>query len=166
MKVKSDHRIDGCIAVEIACAEIYRSLSERFPEAGALWNELSGEEKDHAVSLIMAQGGSPEDDAPDITDHYAMPFIKEALELVRTIKKRLASGDITLEDALHLSLELEKSAVEGFFWDVFTGENDMQAVARMKHIIEKEQSHGRKIIGFMEGIGIPHRGFKPEIPGQ
>ncbi|MDA8092009.1 MAG: hypothetical protein M0Z61_17530 [Nitrospiraceae bacterium] len=166
MKVKSDHRIDGCIAVEIACAEIYGSLSKRFPEAGVLWNELSGEEKKQSVSLIMAMDGRLEDDMPDIPEHHAMPFIKEALELVRTIKQKLALGDITLEDALHLSLELEESAVEGFFWDVLTGENDMQALASLKQLIETQQAHGKKIVRFMDELGIPHRGFKPDIPGD
>ncbi len=165
MKVRSDYRMDGCIAVEIACAEIYRSLSERFPEAGGLWNVLSGEEKTHAVSLIMGKGGSPEDDVPDISEQHSMPFINEALELARTIKKRLSEGDITLEDALRLSLKLEESAVEGFFWDVFTGEKDPQAVARLKQLIEKKQSHGKKIILFMEERGIVHKSFKPGIPG-
>ncbi len=166
MKVRPDHRIDGCIAIEMACADIYRRLSERFPEAWALWSELSGEEKNHAVTLIMAHGGSPEDDLPDLAEHPSMPFIKEALELVRTIKKRLAEGDMTLEEALGLAVELEESAVEGFFWDVFTGENDLQAVARLKNLIEKEQSQGRKITLFMEERGIPHKSFKPDIPGD
>ena len=166
MKVKSDHRMDGCIAVEMACADIYRSLSERFPEAWGLWNELSREGKNDAVSLIMAKGGSLEDDVPYVSEHYSMPFIKDTLELVRTIKQRLAGGDITLEDALRLSLELEESAVEGFFWDVFTGEKDTRAAARLKQLIGKEQSHGRKIVLFMEEKGIPHKNFKPDIPGD
>ncbi len=166
MKVRSDHRIDGCIAIEMACADIYRSLSERFPEAGTLWKELSGEEKNHAVSLIMAQGGNPEGELPDLEEHPSMPFIKEALERARTIKKRLAERDMTLEEALRLALELEESAVEGFFWDVFTGENDLQAVARLKRLIEKERSQGRKITLFMEERGIPHKSFRPDIPGD
>ena len=166
MKVKSDHRIDGCIAVEMACEEIYRRLSERFPEAGGLWNELSGEEKNHAVSLILTKGGGLEDNLPDLSVHHSMPFINEALELARAIKKRMSDGDITLEEALRLSLDLEKSVIEGFFWDVFTGENDMQALARLKQLIEKEHSQGEKIILFMEKQGIAHKSFKPDIPGD
>ena len=163
MKVKADQRTEACIAVEIACADIYRGLSERFPEEG-LWQELSSDERNHAVLLQMARGGR-EGELIDFLDRETMPFINEALGCARTFKKRLEADDLTLEDALRMSLELEKSTVEGYFWDALTGETELQAISRFKQLIEKEQSHGKKILNSMTAKGIiAHTGFRPEIP--
>ncbi|MDA8388440.1 MAG: hypothetical protein M0Z58_07270 [Nitrospiraceae bacterium] len=169
MKVKRGRRTEACIAVETACADIYRRLSERFPGAGSLWSRLSVEEEDHKVWLKTAAGG-PEDELDelqvDFFERRPMPFINEALECARELKKRLEADDLTLEDALRMSLDLEKNTVEGYFWDVLTGETDSETVAGLKLLIDKEKSHGERLIALMSERGIAHKNFRPEIPAD
>ncbi len=162
IKVRADQRAEACIAVAAACADVYTGLSGRFPDEG-LWRELAGAARDRAVWLQTARGGM-EDDLVDYLENESMPFINVALERARALKKRLQDNDLTLEDALTMSLELEKSAVEGYFWDVMTVETQLDAIGRLKQLIEKGQANGRKILGFMTERGIAHKGFRPEIP--
>lgn len=163
MKVKTDRGTEACIAVETACAAVYSELSARFPEAEGLWRELSNDERDHAAWLSANKSGVA-DELIDFFNQESMPFINEALECAKDLKSRIKDNDLNLEDALRMSLELEKNTVEGYFWDVLTGETDMRTVGRLKQLIEKEKSHGRKIAGFMSEKGIIHNSFKPEIP--
>ena len=166
MKVKRDLGTEACMAVEAVCADVYRRLSERFPEAGSLWRTLSAEEEDHALRLESGKAGRENGFLLDFSffDRKSMPFINGAIGCARALKNLLEAGGLTLEDALRMSLELEKNTVEGYFWDVLTGETDSETADWLKQLIGREKSHGERLAAFMSGLGIPHKNFRPEIP--
>jgi rubrerythrin len=107
-------RLDACIAVENTIAEIYVDFGNRFPVAMSFFRVLAKEEENHAAILAIGKefdrvGKLPEDVVPE-----SMPHIHGSLNLIKNVKERIKGREITLKDALEMSLSMEETKVESY----------------------------------------------------
>lgn len=148
-------RIEGCIAVEMAFSEMYSAFAAMFPDAGALWRELALEEENHAIILIIGRGFHRAHHLPEQIAPLALPQIEKLLSDIRAVKKRIASGEMTLQQALELALALEDASAEGYLTDVLSKEDDSEIVSSLRKLLLDEKTHREKIAAFMKPRAIP-----------
>jgi hypothetical protein len=147
-------RIDRCIAVETACAEIYHAFSEMFPEARDFWRQLALEEENHATILIVGKGLQRTGKLPE----DFMPPSGKALSTVclkaEVMKRKVRSGKISLSEALEMALSLEKLLCESYFMEMMAMRTDSEALARLQRLHVFTKSHVEKIREFVRSAGF------------
>jgi rubrerythrin len=154
MKGDLSERIEACIDVENAVAEIYNSFSNNLPAARSFFRELSKEEENHATVLAVAMGYHRMERLPEHVVPESLPEIYGTLDLARNIQDKVKSRDISLEEALEMSLSIEKSKAEAYLQETLIKERDERVISNLKKLLVDEKSHIEKITEFRKNHGI------------
>jgi rubrerythrin len=141
-------RIEACIDVENAVAEIYNAFSNNFPEARSFFRELSKEEENHATVLAVARGYHRIGKLPERAVPSSLPEIYGTLDLARNIKDKVKSREISLEEAIEMSLSIENSKAEAYLQETLIKERDERVISNLKKLLIDEKSHIEKINEF------------------
>jgi rubrerythrin len=142
-------RLKACLKVETLCEEIYYSLCVLFPEAKGLFQKLAEEEERHADILTICAGFQDMGALPDMMVLNSLPQITKSIDIAEEIKARIAEEDISLLDALHMTLELEDAVAEIYFNEVMTEKSDMEVIAYLQQFYKNEISHMQRIEDFI-----------------
>lgn len=147
-------RIDRCIAVESACAEIYHAFSEMFPEARDFWRQLALEEENHVAILIVGKGFQRVGKLPE----DFMPPSEQALSTVcmkaEIMKRKVRSERVSLPEALEIALSLEKLLCESYFMEIMAVRTDSEVLSRLQKLHIFTKSHVEKIREFIRSRGF------------
>jgi len=143
-----------CITVENMTAEIYTEFGDRFPDAMSFFRELSKEEENHAAILAIGKefdrrGKLPEDAVPE-----SMPHIDGSLNFIKGVKERIKGREITLKDALEMSLSMEETTVESYVQEILIKETDSRVIKSLQRLLLEERLHIEKITEFMKEQGF------------
>jgi len=104
---------DGFIRFEERSAALYLELSVRFfdnPEVSWFWVEMAMEEKQHAGMLQHCrEAGVFASELPGKEE------VQKLTTLFRDLEGRLASPQLTLDDAFEMAIELESSEINDIY---------------------------------------------------
>jgi hypothetical protein len=147
-------KIEACIVVELLAANVYLKLARLFPEAKPFFMELYQEESDHAAILTLSKGYHqigklPEDIVPD-----SFSIINETLTLIKELKAKLDTSDISLKEALEMALKLEKSVAEDHLQETLNNEHDSDIIKKLRTLQTDSRHHAEKIENFMRSKGL------------
>jgi hypothetical protein len=153
--MKSSELITACVAVERICADIYRSLGVLFHEERRFWHELASEEENHELILTI---GRKYHNVGRLSEKYIvpsyLPLIAETIREAGILKEKIGSRDITLKEALEMSLALEKATAESYLHEVMQRETDSTVLKRLQDLYYEEESQINTIKEFMKEKGF------------
>lgn len=136
-------RIRGCMEVENAAASIYGAFMKVFPGDKQFWSSLMKDEIDHSTFLAgYGELGAFPDDL--VLSVPSMLFIEKTLEYTESVKRKIQTQTVTLEEALEMALKLEESMVELFVNALISGKNDSLKM-NIEEILMDERSHVNRI---------------------
>jgi rubrerythrin len=147
-------RLQACIAVEKSAAEIYRKLADFFPEEGSFFMELCREEEDHVAILSMGKLYKMISRLPDDIVPHSLPMITETLAIANEIDSRLDDDDLSLKEALKLTLRFEKSVAEEHLQLVMKMEHDDETINKLKRLQVETVTHADKIAALLNQKGL------------
>ncbi len=145
-----EEKIDACIFLERKSAEIYRSLSELFPEAAHIFAELAKLEESHARKLQAARtaclGGSAGD-----ANLSGLLIIRESLRIAEHFKSLIQSRGITLCEASAMSVFFHESIGETYFEIVMNSETDSEIISKLVELYFEEERYITILESFQKG---------------
>jgi rubrerythrin len=140
--------------VETLAEKIYLSLSELFPEAGALFERLSSEESRHADIVAISMKLLDIDQLPAELAIDMEPLIKETISIAGKLEDKLERKEITLEEALQLSIELEESGAEAYLQEVLLGQTAHESLNYVKQFCKDCEFHTELIREFRDVLEL------------
>lgn len=164
---ESDLLFDQHIAMEQMIGAIYRKFAARFPscpEASELWNHMAAEEAQHASALYWCKRL-----VVDLHAHTGFCAASDeesrnvGMETIRTIMRFAESPDLTLEQAVFLTVRLEALGVEKLLGALLSlPENDIfrQVARQMVGDQEDHLKHTSTLVNLlpvMAGDADSHR---------
>ena len=138
-------RIRGCMSIERAAVEMYKTFSNMFPDEKDLFADIMQDELNHIAFLDRMEQHAEEFDAyfpPNAT------LIKQTMGFVLTISEQITYGPLTLQEAILKALRLEESMVELFANVVMARTNEALA-GDFGRIMAEETKHVDKLKGLM-----------------
>lgn len=141
-------RIMGCIVIEKAAADFYKTLIGIFPEERSLWEGLIDDEIRHSILLAESNAFAEIGDIEGQILPPGMPYITKTLEFTEGLKEKIRFGTITLEEALRIALMLEESMVESFVNDIIP-EDPTSSFVSLEQILIDEKTHVHRLKDFM-----------------
>lgn len=165
MKNDLSERLRICIAIEMGMGEIYREFIRMFPQARDLWGELATAEEKHASILAIGSRYENIGKLPDFVVPDSLSHMKDTLGLIESMKATIRAGNVSISEALEMSLKLENTLEESYFLDVMTGETESETVARLQRLLTDTEAHIKKINDYMKRRGRadsdrPHSRFR------
>lgn len=130
--------------MEFQMQRLYAAYAERFPTYGDLWAGLAAGKEDHAEWLqeleAEANRGALRFDSSRFDVTAASALLQQATEAA----DRAETTDMSPEEALSTSLELETALLDGRFFEV---EKDDPAPLRttLETILEGTEAHRRSV---------------------
>jgi rubrerythrin len=143
-------RLRICIAIEASIGEIYKEFAKMFPEARDLWGQLALEEENHASILAIESRYANRGKLPDFVVPESLSHMKETLGLVSSVKAAVQSKNVSINEALEMSLKLEQTLEEGHLPDVMTRETQSEIIARLQRLLTDTKSHITLIRDYMK----------------
>ncbi len=156
--------LEMALRVETLAEKNYTALAGLFPEAMSLFALLSHEESRHADIITVAMGFLDVDALPPEFSIDMVPLIQETLDIGRLLEKKIARRDITLDDALDLSLEMEETGAEAYFQDIMRRESTNSAMNYVKQFYTDSKRHADLIREFMETLEMKRAGTLRRTP--
>ncbi len=147
--------------VEVLAEKIYLDLSELFAEAKPLFEKLSCEESRHADIVAINLKCLAIDLLPPEFAVDMVPLIRQTLAIARVLEGKIAKKEITLAEALELSLALEESGVEAYFQKVMRGESTDDALNYIKQFCKDSEFHAELIREFKDVLQLNRTGGRP-----
>jgi rubrerythrin len=146
--------IELLVEVEQTTGDLYKVYAEKFPGSENFWNDIAADEERHASMVAGLHEMSEEykiypydDDRVRFNEDYAqgtLDYIKNQILMAR-------KGKISLEEALNVALNIEKSLVEKEYYTIFEGDGPAARVILQTMVIESKE-HERKVIGLIEKL--------------
>jgi rubrerythrin len=150
MRNELSERLRICIAIEAGIGEIYDDFAKMFPGASDLWGELAREEENHASILAIGNRYANLGKLPAIVVPDSLTHMRDTLGFVDIVKATVQSRNVSIDEALEMSLKLEQTLEEGHLPDVMTHETDSEVVARLQRLLADTRSHIVKIKDYMK----------------
>jgi bacterioferritin (cytochrome b1) len=147
-------RLKACIAVESNVAEIYHTFRKMFPEARDFWHQLAMEEENHAAILAVGEGFHRVGKLPDYFVPDSLPLINQSLTFIKEVQRRIEEEDISLKEALELSLQLERTMEESYLYEIITKETDSKMISKLQKLAVDTGSHIKQIEDYKAGKGL------------
>lgn len=149
-------RIEGCIAAETGCAEVYRIFGSMLPETRDFWDELAREEDNHAAILAVGRGFQKTGKLSEEVVPVAFPManIQGTIDLAKDIKAKARDRSISLKEALDMALSLEQTLCESYFEEVRTNKGNSRFAAALQTLLIHTRSHLEKIREFRSKFGF------------
>jgi rubrerythrin len=145
-------RINGCIAVEEAAASIYKTFVKLFPKEKDFWEGLVNDEMDHSSFLKDASSLNLINGHPLQAQPPLIQFIVKTLEFAESVRKRIMSNPISLEDALNIALKFEESMVESYANELiadFKADDKESYFINLQKMLNEERGHINKVRNMM-----------------
>jgi hypothetical protein len=143
----------ACIDVEVACAELYRTLKVTHPAALELWERLQESEHHHADLLTIAYTMHLDGKFLDGARLPPMPQVEQCMQVAGEIREKAMAGSLSLSHVLDLTLELEKSIMEGYFSRLI--EDDTSSIlVHIRNLYADEKCHTELIREFKLKSGL------------
>ena len=140
--------------VETLAEKIYLALGELFPEAMALFERLAGEESRHADIVAISMKLLDIDQLPAELAIDMEPLIKETINIARKLEDKVERKEITLEEALQLSIELEESGAEAYLQEVLLGPTAHESLNYVKQFCKDCEFHTELIREFRDVLEL------------
>jgi rubrerythrin len=140
--------------VETLAEKIYFSLSELFPDARALFGRLSSEESRHADIVAISMKLLDIDQLPAELAIDMEPLIKETISIAGKLEDKVERKEITLEEALQLSIELEESGAEAYLQEVLLGQTVHESLNYVKQFCKDCEFHTELIREFRDVLEL------------
>jgi rubrerythrin len=156
--------LDMALRVETLAEKNYTDLAALFPEAMPLFVLLSREESRHADIITITMGFRDMDALPPEFAIDMLPLIGETLYIGELIEKKIGTGQLTLEEALDLSIEMEETGAEAYFQDVMRAESTDSALNYIKRFYTDNKHHADLLREFKEALELKKtstRGLTP-----
>lgn len=147
-------RIEACIAVEKASADIYNALSNKFPKARFFFQELSKDEESHTTLLVVAKAYHKLGKLPDYAVPSSLPDIYATLDLAEKIKQKIDLEEVSLKEALDMASLLENSMAESYLQEIMLKQTDDKVIANLKKMLIDEITHSDKIKDYRRSMGL------------
>lgn len=131
--------------LELRMARFYAALAERFadmPEAAALFRELSEEEEEHSRLMQLCRYTVMLSPAIRFVPRLRDVDIKAVLRRLRHL--RAASHELSLDHALHLTVELERSEINTIF-DMLLSQAMGEATAPFAAALQHAGDHATSV---------------------
>jgi hypothetical protein len=141
----------GCVALESGISEIYRCFSRMFPESKDFWSDLAMEEENHAAILAVALEYEKRGKVPVLLISCSGSQIAETLQLLRTARKRIEGGNLSLKAALEMALQLETATRQYHLFEVTARETNSVILAGLQSLAIDNEWHIQKIGSFLSG---------------
>lgn len=154
MKKDLHERLKACIGIELGVANIYRTFSEKLPEAKDLWYDLSLEEENHAAILVLGGKYNEMGVLPDNIVPSSMHGIKQTVDLVKETEKRAQSESLSLKAALDMSLKLEKTKEESYLPEILAKETDSEVISRLQQLLNDTKLHILRLSDYRKQKGF------------
>lgn len=152
MKNDLPERLKICVAIEAAIAQIYRDFAKMFPQARDLWGELAQEEENHASILAIGSRYADLGKLPDFIVPKSLTHMRDTLGFVSSVEAAAKANNISISEALEMSLKIERSLEESYLLDVMTRETHSEIVARLQKLLSDTKSHILKIQNYMKSM--------------
>lgn len=119
-------RVELFAAIELNCSDIYSLLIELCPDKSKLWNYLSKVEQNHATIAVLANRYCSLGKLPDSFVHpsLAEDDLKETLAATVDLKKQIENREISCEEAIRKTVELEDAPCKVYFRDFLDSNSD------------------------------------------
>jgi len=148
--------LEMALHVETLAERIYFELSELFPEAKSLFERLMCEESRHADIITINMGFLAVDALPPEFAINMMPLIEDTLAIGALLEKKIERKDITLAEALQLTIAMEETGAEAYFQKVLRGESTDNALNYVKQFYQDSMHHAELLKRFKDSLG-PNR---------
>jgi rubrerythrin len=148
-----DSLIKGCRAVENATASIYRTFMDFFPEEKILWQDLYRDELEHSFWLTDNTVFESIDLLPSRDLLPSKELIASTLDFAQRKIDYIRTNPVTLEEALRIALEIERSMVEMFTNELAANLFSSDYKSLNQKIISAEKLHINKIEDMMISKG-------------
>lgn len=106
---------------EETISDLYSAYSKQFPEHREFWATLAWEENDHARQIRELEIEVKNRHAAFDNTAIKVIVIKKSLEYVKNQTVEAQKKGILLARALSVALDIEKSVIDGEFFDAFKG---------------------------------------------
>ena len=144
--------LEMALHVETLAEKIYFELGELFPEAKSLFERLTCEESRHADIITINMGFLAVDALPPEFAIDMVPLIEDTLAIASIIEKKIEQKDITLAEALQLSIAMEETGAEAYFQKVLRGESTDNALNYVKRFYQDSMHHAELIRKFKDSL--------------
>jgi rubrerythrin len=129
---------------EKVLSKMYKIYAKRFPEHHDFWMELAAEEKQHAV-WIQELGKKVKQGKIEFEDNrFDIQEVEKSLHFVNSQMDKAKNENMTLLNALSMSLAIEKAMIESHFFYVFDGDSD-EIRETLQKLLEDTKQHAAKI---------------------
>ncbi len=106
---------------EETISDLYSAYSKQFPEHREFWATLAWEENDHARQIRELEIDVKNRRATFDNTAIKEVVIKNSLEYVKNQTEDVHKKGISLAGALSVALDIEKSVIDGEFFEAFKG---------------------------------------------
>jgi rubrerythrin len=152
--------LEMALRVETLAEKNYADLAGLFPEAMPLFALLTREESRHADIITITMGFLDMDALPPEFSIDMLPLIRETLDIGELIEKKIRTREITLTEALDLSIEMEETGAEAYFQDVMRRESTNNALNYVKQFYTDSRHHADLIREFREALELKKAGTR------
>ena len=124
--------IDKLATNEESIAELYKGYADAFPDLREFWSSLANEEVGHAscIRSLGRQIGTPSLFMDE--DRFNATAIQTFTDYLDRELSRLSPEEISLIEALSITLYIEESLIESRFFEVFKADS-----AELQHTLAK-----------------------------
>jgi len=146
--------LEMALHVETLAERIYFELSELFPEAKSLFERLTCEESRHADIITINMGFLAVDALPPEFAIDMIPLIEDTLAIAAILEKKIEQKDITLAEALQLTIAMEETGAKAYFQKVLRSESTDNALNYVKRFYQDSMQHAELIKKFKDSLEL------------
>lgn len=129
---------------EEALGRLYEEYAGRFPEQHAFWLQLSEEEYQHAEWIRTLDPEVKDYSLSLSEDRFSPSLIEESLAWVTFQTGRAQKGDLSMDEALTMALDVENSLIDNKCFEVF--EQDPPEFKRvLRALASATESHRQRV---------------------
>jgi hypothetical protein len=136
---RSQNIIDLLIVHEEAVSRLYDSYASHFEDQRGFWAALAQDELKHAEQIRQLASGIEKGIIIHDRAKLNSSAVKLSIDHVNSKYEQVKSKEITFINALSVALSIEKSIIDGGFFDSFKGisKNAKQLVQDLKQGVEE-----------------------------
>ncbi|MFQ5952539.1 MAG: ferritin family protein [Candidatus Omnitrophota bacterium] len=142
---KKKELLEEAIKLELNMSDLYLFYSNNFKEDREFWQQMAGEEKEHASLLEMAEDflnfGSDINDIIYTNLDELKEVNKNIKDTIEKFKKNLPSK----EDAYKYAIEQEESAYELHYQKLMTGNPGSKTIETLQELNVDDKNHAERI---------------------
>lgn len=147
-------QLETFIEIEPLSSEIYEMLSGLFPESRDFWRYLSTVEKNHALTATIAREYWKLGKLSGDFFNGSFCKLEETLAMMKVVKNRIETEDISFKEILPMILALEESECKKFFRTLMEKQTDLKVIYNLQQLTIDTEEHVNELREFMKGLGL------------